>query len=267
MLAVMASLAAISVAATEALMRSDYHYFGLAAEVSEVERGVHFCRMAGFTHMPVGCLTVCDPGLSPSPEAVREIEEKTLALGAGLVRIYTSAAAPGNQKIAQLGYSPQLEIGFAGEPAGSPEDAPAVTLRPVRGVGDWEEKLSIQGAELSAPDGHLAAAADWVAMERLKCEEGSMSAFIIEHGDISVGAVCALEIGELLRMKNLVVGPSHRRRGYASATVVRFTHLAAERRCRIWGCFALRDGAGEAVYRSLGLKAVGMQVEWTKRCR
>ena len=261
------SLAAISVAATEALMRSDHHYFGLAAEVSEIERGVHFCRMDGFTHMPVGCLTVCDPGLFPSPETVREIEEKTLALGASVVRIYTSAAASGNQEMAQLGYSPQLEIGFTGDPVLSPEDAPTVTLRPVRGVGDWEEKLSIQEAELSAPDGHLVASADWVAMERRKCEAGAMSAFIIDHGDIPVGAVCALEIGEVLRMKNLVVGRSHRRRGYARATIVRFTHLAAERRFGMWGCFALRGGTGEAVYRSLGLKAVGMQVEWTKRCR
>ena len=69
----------------------------------------------------------------------------------------------------------------------------------------------------------------------------------------------------LVRMKNIVVHPAHRRRSIGTAILSQVAAIGAERGVSELCVFAVRGEAGELLYRAAGMKVVGTQVEWSKR--
>ena len=84
--------------------------------------------------------------------------------------------------------------------------APELTLRPVLTPDDWRRKLELHQADDMSPDGHHVPAAEWVALERRKCDDG-MEAYLAEAGGEIVGAVGAIHGEGILRMKNILDSP------------------------------------------------------------
>jgi predicted GNAT family acetyltransferase len=81
------------------------------------------------------------------------------------------------------------------------------------------------------------------------------------QGDV-VAAACAAASGPLLRLKNVVVDPAHRRRGVATALAVRFAGLAAELGFSATGCFAIEGEVAMGIYVRAGYREATSQVEW-----
>lgn len=78
------------------------------------------------------------------------------------------------------------------------------------------------------------------------------------------GTVGAMEVGDLLRLKNLVVHPEWRRHGIGQATVEALRREAVCLGKGAFGCFALLNGAGQRLYERAGLTIATQQVEWYK---
>ena len=59
-------------------------------------------------------------------------------------------------------------------------------------------------------------------------------------------------------------GPSHRRKGIASALVAAATAVAREKGCSLVALTARRDDAPRRIYERLGFRAVGVSVDWVR---
>ena len=101
-------------------------------------------------------------------------------------------------------------------------------------------------------------------MERVRSEAGFMRAYLIRRGGEIVGAIGSAPCGSLLRLKNLVVDPAHRRRGIATATALRFAALARDEGLVAAGCFALDGEPGLAFYPRAGYRVAVRQIEWIR---
>jgi len=113
------------------------------------------------------------------------------------------------------------------------------------------------------PDGHSTAAASWVELERRKCEHG-MACYLAEIDGATVGAIGHVRGEGLLRIKNLVVHPDHRRRSIGSAMLSQVAALGREIGLGEQCLLAVRGEVGELLYRAVGMRVAGAVVEWSK---
>uniref|UniRef100_A0A7S2IGY7 N-acetyltransferase domain-containing protein n=1 Tax=Helicotheca tamesis TaxID=374047 RepID=A0A7S2IGY7_9STRA len=106
-------------------------------------------------------------------------------------------------------------------------------------------------------------------MEKRKCEIGDMQAYLVRRklDNAVVAVVCAIVHDGVVRMKNLVVAPKHRRQGHALATVQLLWHMAEKQYPGSCFCvFAIKGGYGERVYRDkAGMLPVTRQYEWSRK--
>jgi ribosomal protein S18 acetylase RimI-like enzyme len=101
-------------------------------------------------------------------------------------------------------------------------------------------------------------------MEQRKSEAGYMRPYLIEVNGEVCGAVSASRCGTILRLKNLVVDPAHRRLGIATRVAEAFSNLAAHEGAQASGCFAIEGDPGVLVYRKAGYQVMTRQTEWVK---
>ena len=189
-------------------------------------------------------------------------ESRLVARGIRLARLYLMERHAGMEALlSDAGFACREEIVFA---HGLPAPSPLLAFRPVVTEQDWARKQAFHEEVLESPDGHAEGAANLANLERHKCAHG-MEAFIGEVEGAVVGVAGAIWGDGIVRIKNLLVHPAFRRQSVATALVA---HIATHGRSRGIGeqCLvALKGGAGEMLYRSLGMTDLGSCFEWSKR--
>jgi GNAT superfamily N-acetyltransferase len=127
----------------------------------------------------------------------------------------------------------------------------------------WERKERLHMDADRTPDGHPSSASDWVELERRKAAHG-LESYLAMLGGEAVGAIGAIRGESILRFKNILIHPDHRRRGLGRAMLNSLAALGRERGILEQAVFAVRGNAGERLYRACGMRAVGTVVEWSK---
>ena len=249
------------------LLQSDRRYFEWAASVEDLG-GAYVSWMTGIEGLASGSVVqVTDAARIAGGDADRwlaRVEERLAGLGCPQARLYEQRPDPLlAPALFRRGYRPRTELGLVH--AGLPARAPAgITLRSVTTEDDWATKLAMHADCPMAPDGHASVASLWVEMERRKARAGDLQPLLImEDGDVC-GAVGFIECSWLLRIKNLVVHPAHRRRSVATRAVRALCAMAASMGKSATGVFAVPDSAGHRVYEDCGFDVVTRQIEWQK---
>ncbi len=248
------------------LLESDARYFELGADVIEAP-SARIALLAGARALPAGCVVQRLQVARIETDPVRwiaQIERQVGDLGAAAVRIYEQGEARLAATLAAHGYQVATEVGFFLPAQDEAAHASAFALVPAEGARDWETRLGMFASNPRGPDGHAVDPAAYVEMERRRCATKAMDPFLICVDGEAIGAVCALQTGSLLRMKNLYVAAHAQRRGAARAAVVLLAHLAARRQLAGVGLFAHRGSGGERIYRELGMAEVTRQQECLK---
>ena len=78
------------------------------------------------------------------------------------------------------------------------------------------------------------------------------------------GTVGAMNAEHILRLKNLVVRPSHRKKGVGRGTTLALWKMAFDSGKRL-ATFGATGGGGYATYKSAGLYPTRPQIEWCKK--
>ena len=244
-------------------IETDRDYFELGARVERLP----------------GAVLAWMPGLaSAAPGAViQRVDEAAVAEGAGqwlsraehalsdvgaaIARIYLEGRHDRiDGPFRKAGYIDREELIFANS-FGQPD--PGLEVRLVESDSDWDRKLRLHQFIATPPDGHQTSASDWVALERRKCEAG-MEAYLVERDGETVGAIGALRGEGVLRMKNIVVHPAHRRQGVGLGMLGHLGTIGMSRGLSDQIVFAVRGEIGELLYRAAGMREIGSVVEWSK---
>jgi len=91
-----------------------------------------------------------------------------------------------------------------------------------------------------------------------------MNLYFICVGDEICGTVGSIKVNGLLRLKNLMIHSSCRKKGIGRAAVQALRNIAVESNMEAFGCFALINSNGQKTYESAGLSVVAQQTEWIK---
>jgi GNAT superfamily N-acetyltransferase len=127
----------------------------------------------------------------------------------------------------------------------------------------WATKEAIHRADGLRPDGHDAPAARWVAMERARVDSGGLDAWLAIRDGIVCGTVCTMAVDGILRNKNIVVHPDHRRTGVGLGILARLDAMARSRQM-LMGTFSLAGEDSALLYRAAGMRTVVEQREWSR---
>lgn len=253
----------------ETLIESDSRYFEMAAEI-EHTGGATIAHMPGLVHIAAGCV-VHRPRLpwdsdttETTDTAIQAIESRLAQLRCPQPRFYLTRPLPRlEQALAARGYRPRVELGLITRDL-SPMSGLNVGLRRLHDERDWDRKVRLHADCPLTPDGYATLPQDWVAMERQKCQHGGMTPYLIETQGTICGAVNAIDMGELWRLKNLVIHPRFRRRGLAVAAVRLLAQEAGVAGGRALGSFALENHLGLHTYQRAGLTVITRQIEWSR---
>jgi ribosomal protein S18 acetylase RimI-like enzyme len=245
-------------------VETDRIYFELGAALGQLP-GATLAWMPGLTRSAAAAVI---HRVDPTVVAelgdgwIRQAEQVLHQAEAGLARVYLDARHAGaDEVLRRAGYVDRDELVFVHSLPAPPAD---LQLRPVETAADWIDKARFHETIDETPDGHANGAADWVELERRKCAEG-MDAFLAELDGTTVGAIGAIWGDGILRMKNVVVHPAHRRRSVGLGMLSLVAALGRARGISQVCVMAVRGDAGELLYRSAGMQMVGTQVEWSKQ--
>ncbi len=100
-------------------------------------------------------------------------------------------------------------------------------------------------------------------LERRKAADG-LENYLAKLGGEVVGAIGAIRGESILRFKNILIHPDHRRRGLGRAMLSSLAALGRESGILEQAVFAVRGNAGEWLYRACGMRPVGEVVEWSR---
>ena len=246
-----------------AAIETDRVYFELGAKIERLP-GAILAWMPNLTSAAPGAVI---QRVEPETVAAMSVQwlhraERALSdIGAGIARIYLEERhEPLDALLQNAGYSAREELIFAHS-----IEAPGAGLEITRieTDADWGRKLLLHQQISTPPDGHRSGAFDWVTLERRKCDAG-MEAYLVERDGKTVGAIGALQGNGVLRLKNIVVHPAHRRQGVGLGMLGHFGKVGAE-----WGIpeqcvFAVKGEIGELLYHAAGMRVIGSVVEWSK---
>jgi GNAT superfamily N-acetyltransferase len=247
-----------------AMLESDRRYFEMAAHRQRVD-GATLDWVPGLTHMAAGCVVHrVAPSAVPVPDRWLPHVEVTLReLGARWLRVYLHERHEELEAaLAAGGCRPRAEVGYLGQPSAHPGDE--VALVPVTDDAAWRDKLRLHDRSGVGSALYEAEAADWVELERRKCDAGAMRAFLATVNGAVCGTVSVIPAGQVLRAKNLLVDARFRGRGLARAMLARVYDEARRQGVDYLGAFAAESSAAERVYRRTGFRPVTRQYEWSR---
>lgn len=246
------------------LIDSDQRYFEAGAEREPLPAG-WLAVMTAFPTIPAGCCAVrVEPRSIVDPKAWVDALEARVLPRRARPRLYLQQRAEALERVlAERGYAMTAETAyvFTDPPALS---GVSVSMTEVDDAAGWLAKERIHEQVLPPPHGETVGAARWTAFERAKCQAGYMVPVLVKaHGEVC-GSISLADSASMLRMKNLVVVPSWRRRGIANA-IIGAAVGEAKRRGKIGaGLFALENTVPDRIYQRLGGMAVGQQYEWMR---
>ena len=247
----------------QALLATDRRYFQLGAirrklpgaEMVWIE-GMGDVPAAGVVHR-VDLAETVDPG-----DWVGEVTVALLDAGFRHGRIYLDEPfAPLEVQLAAGGWTMRREPGLVA--LGNVPRRTHIELVPVLSHDDWAAKERVHRADGMPPDGHDAPASRWVAMEQVRVATGEMEAWLVIRDGIVCGTVCTMADDTVLRNKNLVVHPDHRRTGVGLG-VLAHLHTMARDRGLVLGTFSVAGEDGELLYRAAHMSVVVEQREWSR---
>lgn len=250
------------------LLESDRLYFEAAAQICTYPGG-SIAAMPNLAHIAAGCVAhrIIAEDIAEPQQWLAELETRLKHFGCTAPRIYLDNDAPALETaLKSRGYLPQVEVGLLDTALlrQNLSEIPSISLRPVLTEQDWQQKIYLHRAVQVGPDGHVTDAEEWVSLERRKCEAGSLRVYLVCRDGEVCGTVGAMEVGDLLRLKNLVIHPEWRRHGIGQAAVEALRREAVCLEKVAFGCFALLNGAGQRLYERAGLTIATQQVEWYK---
>ena len=254
---------------SELLLESDRIYFEAAAKVYQFN-GYTITVMPGIKQIAASCVIQrlnYETITQSWQQWLREVEKKIHNLGVPFVRIYLTKAQVGlEQELYQQGYRQKVEVGLVTEDLSLDSKElelmtaikPNIRLYPITSQFDWQKKLQLHLNCSQSPDGHVNTNnwRDWVEMERQKCDSGVMKSYLVEYKDQICGTVASMDMGDLLRLKNLVINPEWRRLGLAVATTQALKNIAHATNKQRMGCFAVSGDLGEKVYRKAKMQKI-----------
>jgi len=241
---------------------TDALYFEMGAQVEQLP-GAALAWMPGLTGLAAGAVVQRVDGATAATMGsgwVSRIEEALEAIGAPLARVYLDEGSPAGRTLHQAGYGMRPELVFAHELDASPGE---VELYRVDGDEDWQRKELLHREADRTPDGHPSSASDWIELERRKAAHGLESYLALLDGEV-IGAIGAIRGDNILRFKNILIHPDHRRRGLGRAMLGLLAAIGRESGILEQTVFAVRGNAGERLYRACGMKPVGTVAEWSK---
>jgi GNAT superfamily N-acetyltransferase len=241
---------------------TDVAYFEMGAEVEQIP-GAVLAWMPGLTGLAAGAVVQRVDGEAAARMGsgwVSEIEGALGRIGAPLARVYLDEYSPAGPLLLQAGYAMRPEIVFAHQIEAAPGEVELLGLD--KGEA-WERKERLHEEADRAPDGHPSSAADWVELERRKAADGLENYLAMLGGEV-VGAVGAIRGESILRLKNILIHPDHRRRGLGREMLNSLAALGRESGILEQAVFAVRGNAGERLYRACGMRPVGEVVEWSR---
>jgi ribosomal protein S18 acetylase RimI-like enzyme len=245
-----------------ALLESDRRYFEADAEVVGLDGG-SIAVLRGAESLAAGCVVQRIDASRAAADPDRwldELETRLRTLGATRARLYLERSEDALETaLARRGYRSRVEHGFVRDAVACATELALVASDDEPG---WERRKEVVRRAGTSPDGFAVDPDLWIDMERRRCRAGYMRPYLVRRGGDMLGAVCAATAGPLLRIKNVIVDPAHRRQGVATAIALRFAGLAAEEGFAAAGCFAI-DDAGE-IYSRAGYRIETSQVEWTR---
>ena len=256
----------LSQAATASLFEraaaTDVAYFEMGAVVEKLP-GAVLAWLPGLTGLAAGAVAQRVEGeaaLQLGSGWLPEIERAFEVVGAPLARIYLDAESPVAGLLRQAGYAMRPELIFAHAIDSSSGD---LELGRVESDEDWARKIELHEEADRTPDGHPSTASKWVELERRKAAAGLENYLAVIGGKV-VGAIGAVHGDQILRFKNILIHPGHRRRGLGRAMLGALAALGRERGILEQAVFAVRGNAGERLYRACGMQPVGEMIEWSR---
>ena len=244
-------------------VETDRIYFEQCAALRQLA-GAILAWMPGLTASPAAAVIhrVDPDAIADGGEAwIAHAEAAMAETGAVLTRVYLDGRHPGaDEVLRRCGYADRDELAFVGN---LPDPPAGMMLRSVTTELDWQAKLQFHEAVDETPDGHGNRAADWVELERRKCTAG-MEVYLAELDGTIAGAIGAVWGDSIVRTKNIVVHPAHRRRTIGKAMLCHIAAIGRARGVSEQCVMAVRGEPGELLYRAAGMQMVGFQVEWSK---
>lgn len=246
------------------LIESDRSYFERGARLVGLP-GAVLAHMPTFRDIPAAAVVHrVDPGaVLPDPLTwIVTVETIATDLGLPRSRFLLDRSTPELElALTMLGYQSRAEYGLL-RPAAPVETR--VQLVPIRDDTDWSRKLGVHAPTENGPDGFALDPHRWVTFEQAKQAAGYFTLYLAMQEGVPCGSFGVNCTGKLLRLKNLVVAPTHRRRGIGAAILDAVSNMAHSRGLAAVGCFSLPGGQGDPFYRAMGFHEAIVQVGWDR---
>jgi len=249
------------------LLESDYVYFELGAKNAQGPVAVH-SFMPEFRDLPAACVwhrLPADVDVLALARLLPRMEAYHKKLSVSFLRLYTPfpVASAVEKLLQEARFQRRVETGYRFKV--TPPAVPSgLRFHPVCTASDWKQKTDLQALDNKQADGHAVSATRYVAMEREKTRSGKLHFYLCYDGLSCIGSVGWMELGTLVRFKNLYIHSTFRRQRYATRVVSGLIEMAAARQMHTIGCFALDGEAGEGIYKGLQFDPVVKQIEWMK---
>ena len=253
-------------AAFRLLVATESAYCRLAAETQPLE-AARLSWIKGYTCSPVGCVihSVNEDEIPACShfDWLAEVERSVSAAGSGFARILLEGHdTPLARTLGLAGYESRPRSAFTGAPTALAPDLCGACRR-VRSGQDWFRymRTHLEGCWRATGEDDPAR---WTALTRAKEASGKLEAYLIEWDGELRGSFCLMEADGLVRLRDLIVIPESRGRGYGAAAVSFAGEEGRRRGKNLLGAFAEDFSVAASLLQRLGLQGEPTLTEWAR---